>query len=180
MGLDELLSGLRQADSVIFVEAWRRWRGGGLLPRRADMDLRDIRRCLMHVMLCEVRGPDEVLVRVSGSRIADSLDFELTGNNYKDRTDPTDWPERSRHFIEMTARPCGGFMQFRDEVRPGRVNAFETVSLPLEADEPARPRLVLSLNTPLDRDFERHGRAGGSVVAALDFIYVDIGAGVPN
>jgi hypothetical protein len=180
MRLDQLMAALRQPDSVQFTEAWLGWRATRLLPRRSDMVLSDIKRCLRHVMLCEVIGPDNVLVRVSGTRIADSLDFELTGSNYRDRTDPKDWPERSRHFIEMTMRPCAGFMQFRDAFEPDRVNRFETVSLPLEADDPARPRFILSLNTPLDRDFERHARNDTSVVAAQDFVYVNIGAGIPE
>lgn len=180
MRLDQLMAALRQPDSVQFTEAWLGWRGTRLLPRRSDMVLSDIKRCLRHVMLCEVIGPDNVLVRVSGTRIADSLDFELTGSNYRDRTDPKDWPERSRRFIEMTTRPCAGVMQFRDKLAPDRVNVFETVSLPLEADDPAKPRFILSLNTPLDRDFERYARDDTNVVAAQDFVYVDIGAGIPE
>lgn len=97
-----------------FIDAWMRWRGQKLLPRRADLELRDIVPNIASVVLAEVIGPDNIFVRVAGNDFSKSLDFELTGHNFKDRTAPEDWPARSRHYLNMAGRPCGGRMIFQN------------------------------------------------------------------
>lgn len=54
------------------------------------------------------------------------------------------------------------------------------VSLPLDPNDPARPRLILSCATPFDRYPTDPQRGRSTVVAAKDFRYVDIGAGLPE
>lgn len=178
--LQGLLASQLQADTRHFIAAWRRWRGGLLLPRRADMNLRDIVRCLDVTALFEPVDRQTVTVRVVGTRLAAMIEHDATGRNLRDLTAPADWPLRGWRFAMMAAVPCGGFMTFRDRLPSGRVMMFETVSLPLDADDPARPRQILSCLTPVSQHFEAAGAPADRAVPLADcFAFVDIGNGMP-
>jgi hypothetical protein len=180
MDIGQLAGALRDPDTGRFVAAWLRWRKDGLLPRRGDMDLRDIVRVLERVTLFEVRGPDDIAIRLAGTALRDLVELDLTGKNFRDVTAPEEWPTRRQRMLGMSETPCGGFMSYRDAQPTGRVVVFEAVTLPLVADQPGAPRLLLSCSSLLARSFQApQQEAPRTIPAAGSFAYVDIGAGVP-
>ena len=181
MQLQQLRTMLRDVDTASFVDAWLRWRGSRLLPRRGDMDLHDIARNLPTIALLEVLGPDNILVRLAGTRLRFLSGFEATGRNYKEFTPPADWPARSQRYLEMVGRPCGTYNTVHFELPQGPVLVFEGLNLPIDADEPGRPRQILCCLTPLDKLYRPPNPAVQSYIPASDdLVFVDIGAGVPD
>ena len=176
--LDQILS---NPDNAEFARAWQRWRGGRLVPHRSDVELRDIARMLDRVALFEIRGPDEIIIRLAGTSLRDIVDFELTGRNFRDFTAPADWPERRSRMQTMSSLPCGGRMTFRQIQPSGRTMEFEAITLPLDPPEPGRPRLLCSCSSLIARTFQDPPQQPQQIVpVAHAFAYVDIGAGIPD
>jgi len=179
--LQSLLATQVQPDTRHFIAAWRRWRDGRLLPRRADMNLRDIVRCLDVTALFEPVDRETVTVRLVGTRLTTMIEQDVTGRNLRELTAAADWPRRARRFAMMAAMPCGGFMTFRDRLPSGRVAMFETVSLPIDPDDAARPRQVLSCFAPVSQHFETAGAPAERAMPLSDcFAFIDIGNGLPD
>jgi hypothetical protein len=178
--IEALQRAVRDADTGRFLQAWLGWRQDRLVPRRADMDLRAIARVLERVTLFELRSPDEIMIRLAGTALRELVDLELTGRNFRDLTAPEQWPMRRARLISMSERPCAGFMNYRDAQPSGRVVVFEAVTVPLDADDAGKPRLLLSCSSLLARSFEvPQQEAPRTLDVADSFAFVDIGAGVP-
>lgn len=181
MHVEQLAQTLGEPSGALFAKAWLGWRGNRLVPRRGDMRLRDIASILDRMTLFEIRGPDEVAIRLAGTSLRHLVDFELTGRNFRDITTPTEWPERRRRLLAMSGHPCGGVMQYRDTQPTGRVVTFSAVTLPIDSDQPAAPRLLLSCSSLLNRSFELPARdQERAIPIALSFDLVDLGVGVPE
>lgn len=165
-----------------FVAAWLGWRGTGkLAPRRAAIELGDIKELLGRVILFELIGPEEIRVKVAGSQLRDHTDFEATGRNFAEITPAEQWPLRQWRMTQMASIPCGGVMITRDTDVEGEGSTFETVTLPLEPDEPGKPRLLLSNVAVIGGVYDppRKGRAQ-LVPLADEFRFIDLGAGMPQ
>jgi hypothetical protein len=178
--LDQLKALVKKPLTRQFIEAWVRWRATGVVPRRSEMELRDIAGSLETIILFDYLGPDEIMLRVAGTRLGELSGIELTGKNYKDLTRPEYWPTRSRRIGAMLARPCGGIMYVRYVMANGRRLRFETVSLPLMADGQSEVRQLIACNTLVDGDFPPAGVRSQGIPGVEDFAFVDIGAGIPD
>ncbi len=181
LNLIQLRTAVKKPLTVQFIDAWTRWRGDLVLPRRSDMNLRDIARSLDSVILFEFLGPNDVLLRVAGSRLRELSGLELTGRNYKDLTRPEDWPTRIERIAEMATRPCAGLMTVRYVMANGRRLVYETITLPVAPEAQDGAPQLLACNTLIDGYFELSAvnRSPG-IPAVDDFSYVDIGAGRPD
>ncbi len=177
-----LLAAPHDQMSRRFVAAWLGWRGiGRRLPKRADVELGDIKELLGRVMLFELVGPGNILVKVAGSQLRDHAAFEATGKNFADLTPPGQWPLRQWRMQEMAARPCGGVMITRGQGAAGFGGTFETVTLPLEPDAPGKPRLLISNVAVIGAVYEPPAKDRPHVVPLVDeFRFLDLGAGVPE
>jgi hypothetical protein len=179
--IEQLAQAFEEPSGALFAKAWLGWRGDRLVPRRADMQLRDIASILDRMTLFEIRSPDEVAIRLAGTSLRTLVDFELTGRNFRDVTAPGEWPERRRRLLAMSSHPCGGVMRYRDIQPTGRIVTFGAVTLPLDSDRPDAPRLLLSCSSLLNRSFELPARnQERAIPVALSFTLVDLGAGVPE
>jgi hypothetical protein len=164
-----------------FLDAWCGWRGSRLLPRRADIQLVDIKDLLPMVTLIEIRSASEMVFRVAGSELRDYFGADITGGNYVDMEPAQSRPQSVWRMTQEIGRPCGALVVCPYPLSWGFTVLMETVSLPIDPDHPSKPRMMLSLMTRLE------SRAGGalpdgalrlSVSGAFGFI--DIGAGVPD
>jgi hypothetical protein len=172
---------LREAANKEFVAAWLRWRGEKLLPRRADVDLGSIRRLLGSVILFELRTPDTVMVKVAGTQLREHYGFELTGTNYVELAPQAQRPTRQYRMWQSVSRPCGSRLVREHRVQTGRVTLAEVVSVPLDGDRPAAPRMLLAHVRPYTVRYESGQPADESTfVIAGEFTFLDIGAGVPG
>ena len=168
-----------------FIEAWLGWRGERrLVPRRAEIDIADIKTLLGRVILFELLGPDDIRVKVAGSQLRDHADFEATGRNLAELTLPEQWPLRRYRLMTMAQRPCGGVTILHG--RPGSRNegtTFETVALPLAPDHSAKPPLLISNVAVIAGSGSPVGELKPQPPILLlpeDFRFVDLGAGVPE
>lgn len=161
------------------VQAWCAWRGGRLLPGKADMDLGELAEFMPWLALLEVAGPDEARLRVAGSGLRDVYGTDMIGRNLKEITAPEDWPRRSARYMAQVSRPCGTYYFRRHTLPDGRTVSYETVALPVEAEEGVRQMLCIIM--PL-RQWQTLGRPAAPHLIPMPtaFQYVDIGAGIPD
>jgi hypothetical protein len=176
------LARLRETDNIAFAEQWQRWRGDRLLPRRVELDLSSIRRLLGSVMLFELHSEDVALVKVAGTALREHYGYELTGKNYVELAPPARRATRCFRMWQSVVRPCGSRLIREHKVPSGRVTHAEVVTLPLEADRNDAPRLLLTHVAPFTVLYEGGGQAQlpGTFDIAEDFVFLDIGAGVPD
>ena len=168
-------------ETMRFVEAWSRWRGSRLLPRRSDMRLADIKRLLPLVVLLESRSPTNVVFRVAGSRMRDYLGVDLSGCNYIELAPESFRPIRIWRVQQQLSRPCGALFIYPHRFPSGAVAPAETISLPVDDGRPGKPPMLLSLVTPLTSRIEDPPPDGKrEVFFATEFAFVDLGAGIPD
>jgi hypothetical protein len=172
-----LLAVPRDQTNRQFIAAWLAWRGPGrLLPRRSAVELADIKQLLGRVVLLEIIGDDDIRIKVAGSQLREHANFEATGKNFADLTPPDEWPVRRWHLTQMARRPCGGALISRD----GGVT-FEGVTLPLEPEDPGKPRLLMSNVAVLGGIYERAAKDRPQIIRLADeFRFLDLGAGIPD
>jgi hypothetical protein len=170
----------RSEQSTQLAEAWLRWRGDRMLPQRADVKLSDVARFLPLIGLLEVRGADDVHVRVAGTGLRELYGVEITRLNLKDITAPQDWPQRAARYGAIAAHPCGSLYARRDVLPNGRIVLYEGIALPIDPDTSGALRQVMFSLAPLDKSFaiEPPANARG-IPMATEFRFIDIGAGVP-
>ncbi|WP_119419642.1 PAS domain-containing protein [Desertibaculum subflavum] len=168
-------------ESRRFAEAWLRWRGDRVLPRRSDMQLADIKQLLPLVSLLEARSPTEVVFRVAGSRLRYYLGSDLTGNNYVELAPESFRPIRIWRLQQQLKFPCGSIFIYPHRYPSGFVAPAETISLPIEDGRPGRPPMLLAVITPLTSRVEDPPPDGKREVQfAFEFSFLDIGAGMPG
>lgn len=175
-----LLSTLNNSDCRPLVAAWLRWRGDALVPCRDQLDLAQIKRELAMVSMLELKSPDEVLVRVSGSGITPFKGVDLTGTNLRDLTPKAAWPVRSYRLLSVVRHPCGGALMH--EVRQGEelLHVVAMIVLPLRPAAPEGNPLVLIQLIRTDRPGVTPTAPGPEGLPLPDaFSFIDIGAGAP-
>jgi hypothetical protein len=177
---ESLLAAANDQVSRRFIAAWLGWRRGALLPKRAEIELGDVKEMLGRVILFELIGPDDIRVKVAGSQLRDHAAFEATGKNFAELTPPGQWPLRQWRMQEMAGRPCGGVMISRDGQTRGDGVTFETVTLPIEPDHAGKPRLLLSNVAVRGGIYEPPVEGRPHLVPLVDeFRFLDLGAGLP-
>jgi hypothetical protein len=166
-----------------FIAAWQGWRGSQcLLPKRSAVELGDIKQLLGRIILFELVSDDEILVKVAGSHLRDHGNFEATGRNLRDLTPPEQWPVRWWRMAAAAALPCGARMVSIDNrTLSGAGVAFETVTLPIEPDEPEKPRLLMSNVAVLGGAYDPPAKDRPQLAWLPEaFRFLDLGAGVPS
>ena len=168
-------------ETLHFADAWSRWRGPRLLPRRSDMRLAEIKHLLPLVSLLEVRAPTDVVFRVAGSRLRDYLGADLTGANYVELAPESFRPIRIWRLQQQITRPCGTLFIYPHRFPSGYVAPAEVISLPVDDGRPGKPPMLLSVVTPLTERSEDPPPPGQREVHfAVEFAFIDLGAGIPD
>lgn len=164
-----------------FLQAWLRWRGGAVAPRRDQLALDDIARHLRWLSVLEIRSAEEQRFRLVGTAINATRGRELTGVNLKDLSRPEDWPRRSSINLALAGRPCGLYFRVLFRYSLGPPVPSEYVCLPVFAADDALPRQLFTMREPIEDITLR--------LPQLDPVYnqvgddnrfVDLGAGVPD
>jgi hypothetical protein len=178
---ERLRNRVRGAVSRRFVLAWLRWRRDRLMPNRSALDIADIRDLLASVALVEVAGPDEMRLKVAGTRLRDYANFEATGMSLADITPPDHWPIRRYRMMQMAAWPCGGVSLKLDRRTAGSGVPFEIVTLPIMPDESGAPHQLITCVVPIGGKSEPPVPDRKPVMLLADhFDFLDIGAGTPD
>jgi hypothetical protein len=166
-----------------FIAAWLGWRGPGrLLPKRSAVELLDIEHLLGGIMLFEFLSEDRILVKIAGSQLREHSGFEATGRNLRDLTPSEQWPVRRWRMNAVATRPCGAWtINIDTRTRSGDSVYFESVTLPIEPDEPEKPRLLMSKVTFLGGIYEPRAKDRPQLAwLPQGFCFLDLGAGIPD
>lgn len=164
-----------------FVEAWLRWRGGAVVPRRGQIELADVARHLHLLSVLEVRSAEEMVFRLVGTAINASRGRELTGTSLKDLSRPQDWPRRSRINVALAGRPCGLYFRVLFEYSIGGPVHSEYVCLPVFADDDGAPAQLFTIRQPVENvALKLPQRDPVYNQVGDDNRFVDLGAGVPE
>jgi len=164
-----------------FVDAWMRWRGDAVAPRREQIELGDVARHLHWLSVLDIRSAEEMIFRLVGSSINATRGRELTGTSLKDLSRPEDWSRRSRINVALAGLPCGLYFRVLFGYTIGPPVYSEYVCLPVFADADDAPRQLFTIRQPVENVTLK--------LPQLDPIYnqvgeenrfVDIGAGVPD
>ena len=177
----QLLDIIRTGECRSLAKAWQRWRGGNLLPRRADMHISEITPILPGITIMELRSTEELILRLAGTKIAETLGIELTGCNYLDFAAPPDRARRGERAMWQGRQPCGAHFLLPIPFSSGRVVLSEVLSLPARPNQDGEAMQLITMNCALD-DTGLHLPATNPdrFSMADEFRFVDIGAGTPD
>jgi hypothetical protein len=169
---------LRNPQGRRFVDAWLTWRGSSLVPRRSQMDLRQITDALPMVVLFEWREADDVRIRLTGTAIDRYTGEDRTGKSYSELTPPSHWPVRRHRLRSMVQHPCGGVMMH--EYVASKPVTVTTITLPLLPDEIHGFPYLFSYVVPAE-GLPHPADTPLARLSALPeaFSFIDIGAGAP-
>jgi hypothetical protein len=171
---------LKTAACGALLERWLAWRGDRLMPQRSDVDPLQLKSILPHIVIVEIRAQDLAIVRLAGTAYREMFGLELTGRNIIDLASGEERRIGAYRNFSAAAWPCGRHAELSYMYSKGLADTFEFLSLPMEADRPGEPRMLINamqsvlgrrwLNEPV---LSIAGEPG-------DFTrYLDIGAGVP-
>ncbi|MBO6560792.1 MAG: PAS domain-containing protein [Nisaea sp.] len=178
---EPLLSILETPCCRDFAEAWNRWRGSAVAPKRADIRLEEIACWLSLLSVLEIRSREEQVFRLVGTQINEARGRELTGTTLKELSRPEDWPARSRVNEAMAVQPCGITFRANFRYSVGEDAVSEYLCLPVFANAPGAPVQLFTIRQPMrnvSMQFPQLDPEKNPV--GDDNRFVDIGAGVPD
>jgi hypothetical protein len=171
----------RSQASLAFEEFWRSLRNGALMPSRADFKPAKAARFLHNIILLEApgEGRNSLKVRVAGQLYQGAAQYAVAGTDHLDIL-PAQYHAGALASVRlMVSRPCG-LWQVMPVYRRGFSRLIEFTAFPLSAAADGIP-LILGHLFPL----EDVGLAAPalrkeiSVDTAVEFLFIDIGAGEP-
>ncbi|NVJ98660.1 MAG: PAS domain-containing protein [Alphaproteobacteria bacterium] len=163
-----------------FLQSWHRWRGDGLLPKRAAIKLSDMPELMRGAMMLDAFAPERMIFRFAGSLYHDMYGFEFEGLNYLDITEPEVRAIRAKRLWGVVSQPAIAVW-----TAPGAEGVnFVGASVPLLPDDPTHPRKIMQVLVAL-KDMagvskEAWNTRRDNVVFSPHFRYLDIGAGKPD
>ena len=172
----------RSKGSLAFEEFWRSLRSGTLVPSRADFKPSRAARFLHNIILLEApgEGRDTLKVRLAGHLYQSVVQYSVSGTDHLDLLPPEYHAGALASVRLMAAKPCGLWQVMPVYLR-GYSRLVEFTAFPLSPGEDCIP-LILGYLVPLDEV----GLAAPalrkeiSVDTAVDFLFIDVGAGEPK
>ncbi len=167
-------------NGLALLRAWNDWREPELVPALEAVRPENIGSALSGMMVLEVLAPDEIIIRLAGSRLQDILGRDLKGRNFVDLAAPSERERRITSYRNYVSYPCGAKWT-ADVVRAsGLLTSVRGLALPV------RPRLR-SHPMRLYAAFDFTGDLTGFEVDPLRVIpiahertYIDLGFGAPE
>ena len=180
---DQLVKGT--GASNFFASQWEQAREDRLMPRRSDLTARRLVPILPVLTIYEYRSPEEVIVRLCGSRFCQLVNINMTGKNLMDLAIGE---HRRRKRIErwrnLASFPCGGLTKIALPQPGGFSYQCDAIFLPVAPDDDRAPLQFMSVleelapgePTPEIQNFLQQ-----QVQTYPDeFLYIDIGRGAPQ
>lgn len=151
-------------------------------PKRSSIELGDIKALLGHIVLFELIGEDEVLIKVAGSQLREHTGFEMTGKNFRDLTPIAHSPVRRWRMNQMALVPCGARqVNINRWTRDGNGVELEMVTLPIEPDDPGKPRMLISNVAALSGVYDAPAKDRPRLVfMPTEFRFLDLAFGIPD
>lgn len=164
-----------------FWDCYEMARVDGALPAKPDLPMRELAPLIPCISVLERVSPDEIIHRIVGEDIINSMRFNATGKNLLDFL-PAETRDLSVEvhtlFVEF---PCGNFTRYENTYKNGARRSTETLTLPLKANrDDYQPRYLIS--------FHQHHETRGFVAPGDTVKFgtrweisdlVDVGFGLP-
>lgn len=165
----------------IFLARWKTWRGAEVAPRRDDVRMEDLGEALPKMVEVEVVSQSLCPVHFFGSDLVEIAGTDLTGKNFFEATSPQQRPLRVARCLEYGKFPCGSLARVETTLNSGAVMIREILGLPVMPNGETGNVRILNVSVPLD-DYKWQTPVQEEHVlpVAIDFHFIDIGAGVPD
>ncbi len=115
-----------------FIAYWQRLRRGSDVPRRSDIDPRDIEPLLAYAFVAERIAPGLARMRIAGSHLTDLMGMEVRGMPVSAFITPTHRDALSRHLVQVFDQPAMLRLSLASEGAPALTG--EMLILPLRSD----------------------------------------------
>ncbi|HYM73266.1 MAG TPA: PAS domain-containing protein [Stellaceae bacterium] len=160
------------------LAAWSRLPAKDCVPDRKSFDPMSIVRILPIVSLLQRTGQHEWRFRLVGTEIERRWRRRFTGLNYIEAVSPQAGVIMLHEFNSVVGCPCGSLAMRHVQFDSGRIETYETLRLPLRADD-GSVSLILSCSGEL------HDRTAvidrlREIVTIPEQQFFDIGAGCPD
>lgn len=162
------------------LEIWATARGDAVMPRRSDIHAGLLKAIMPQVAIIAIPAPGITEIRLAGTAYRDIFGFETTSQNLIDITLPEVRRVRAYRFWTGVTWPCAGWAILSFPYSQGTSDRFEFLALPLNANAPDQPRMMLcAIGSVLGRQWKNERQAQAIAGPAERFGFADIGAGVP-
>ena len=131
---------------------WLTTRGARTMPSRTDIDPIDMTFIIGNVILIDVLAgePPDFRIRLHGTNLVDRVRYDLTGKMLDDMPE-AEFRDLTRRSFTKVATSRAPLCAQRDRVLDGRLRRYETVIMPLSADDKIVDTLICGLIYDDDR-----------------------------
>ena len=165
---------------------WTQWlhlfkEAGNVIPQKKSISMQRFKDALPDMIIAERTGPDEILVRLSGTRIDEMRGFVISGKNFLDIVQNHLRHRINAIYTHVSNTPCGFYISEDLALSSGKIMELDILVLPL-ADANGEIRFFLSgyhfSNRHLFNPFEDNAlQVRPRKINKLAFI--DLGFGIP-
>lgn len=152
------------------------------IPTVKEFDLIALPATLPDVTYWEILPDKRVICRMTGTKVVERMNVDITGMYLGDILPPDDAPIMLKAFQTMQTHFCGLWLCTHNHHPNGRIVRIESLSLPLAAAENALPKCVTVHNQLGTIDYDRSENAG-ALILGQEFEkreFVDLGWGTPE
>ena len=157
---------------------WDALRGDRLLPSAAEIDPAALVAMLPWVSIVEIRDPDTMIYRLSGTALRDIMGIEATGLNMLDLAPAARPPAARLSQLGRGDPACATAYEMNLTYPSGAIYTHEGISLPIAAPTPGAPALLLRAFAPIPGMIWYNRAEMPRAAGEYDFRFVDIGAGI--
>jgi len=166
--------------SVAFADYWHGLPKRDLVPSRTDFEPAAVSGLLPTFIIHDLVSPEQIVIRLAGTKLREGFGFDATGRNYLDFVDPARRPKAARAIFLVTTQPCGMLVRLISRTKAGVTYLNETFALPMR-DNDGQARLVYYQSN--DLPLPEYRDAASDQLVRLDLAgrtFIDIGAGIPD
>ncbi|MCJ9428670.1 PAS domain-containing protein [Kordiimonas marina] len=122
----------RAEEFEVFLSYWRELQVAETpVPQRQTFNPMRLKGLLPFVFLIEVRAPDDLHVRLSGTALDAAFHGQMSGHNFLDLCDPAERGFYGKLAGDICRQPCGVRLIRRTTFQDGKTHDLREMGLPL-------------------------------------------------
>ncbi len=133
---------IRHAGTQSLLNYWNLLRGERTVPRRDEIEPRNIKRLLPDIFLLGFEGPQQYRFRLAGTHLCEVFGIELRNFNLLDLWDEDCRKTMSSTLARVTGEALPMLVDFTAETPSQRSCSFELLLLPLATDDGRAARIL--------------------------------------
>ncbi|WP_155860059.1 PAS domain-containing protein [Kordiimonas gwangyangensis] len=166
---------------------WSYWlrlktQGNAPIPAKSEIRISGLGAILPHIVISERLGEDEVMIRLAGTAMEETIGRPLTGMNLLNLTPPSQRKEIANVYTNLLKQPCGFFISESLRADGGKKYMLAALVLPLAAKD-GEARFTIGQYAVRNHGFEADKIKSGAVIEhrQIDsFGFIDVGFGWPE